>query len=339
MKKLAIFLISVVLLTTLIACGDNTESEPKAQSRTFELYIEFWNPDGQTPQISFDGLNSSPEIKIDFSKSFGGEISPPNFTRVIIDNVRIIDPNGVNYQIEDIVAYEWREDLNDWKVDVEFTMQYGPVVDLDIMLVLDASGSLGEDFPKIQQYAKNFVEKVLESSPAAKIGVVDFSDVINALGLTNDKTLLLNYIDNISQGPFTSLYEAINAGIDTLQNANSEGKALMAFTDGTDNNSKPQYTPDFLYNKLINDYNTIKINSFMIGFEGAGGVDKPVLVKLAANGGAAEFPQTIDELGDVFEDVSKSISNVYNFTYIRNRQIIQASTPAKLKFEIIAKPK
>lgn len=301
----------------------------------FNLFLDFWNPKGTNPQISFDGFNTSKEIKIDFDDKFEGMAVPPQFTEVIIDNIRIIDNSNNNYKIDSIKAYEWR-DVGDWKLDVEFMMEYNPVEDLDLMIVLDASASLGEDFAKVKSYAKKFIENIYSNTPQAEIGIVSFSDEIHILELTNDKNELFSYIDNIQQGPFTSLYDAINDGVEILQENEAEGKAILVFTDGTDNNSQPKHTPSYLRDNLLNDPNKIKINSFTIGLEGKGGVDRSVLESIAVNGGTAGFPQNIEELGEVFEKVSKSISNVYNLTYIRNQQQILESDPAELKFEIYA---
>ena len=339
LKNLIYFGIVIILIS---ACKKEQVGEippPQTQDKEYQLFIDFWNPDGNNPQISFDGDNSSPEIKIDFNQTFAGIAVPPNLTNVIIDNVRILDANNINYQIDEIIAYEWRDDINNWKVDVEFVMDYQQLEDLNVMLVLDASASLGEDFTKVKDYANDFVNKILTNSPSAEIGIVGFSDVINTLGLTTNQVVLSNYINGMQQGPFTTLYEAMNVGIDTLQQSNSEGKVILTFTDGTDNNSGPEFTPEFLQNKLVNDTNSIIINSFTIGLKGNGGVDKPVLENLAANGGIAEFPNNITELGTVFDKFSKSISNVYNLTYIRNQQVIPDSTAAKLKFVIKASPK
>jgi hypothetical protein len=134
----------------------------------------------------------------------------------------------------------------------------------------------------------------------------------------------------------------MNAGIDILQSSQADGKAILTFTDGTDNNSDPQFTPEYLFNKLTNDTinaGNVLINSFTIGLEGNGGVDRPVLENLAANGGVARFPQNISELELIFEKFSESISNVYNLTYIRNQQIIPESNPARLRFVFKASPK
>jgi len=339
MKFIHIIFFGLALIATVSCSKSSDENQNPQGSKDFELYIDFWNNNGANPQINFDGANSSPEIKIDFSKTFAGVTEPPNLTKVLIDNVRVIDENNVNYTIDKITAYEWRDDINDWKVDVEFIMKYKPVEDIGVVLALDASASLGEDFTIIKEYAKDFVSKIFSSNPSAQIAIVDFADEVHVIGPTNDRNTLLTYIHNIEQGSFTSLYEAMYLSIDSLQKVDVEGKAIATFTDGTDNNSDPQYTPARIYNKLTNDPNQIRVSSFTIGFEGNGGVDRLVLENLAANGGIAEFPNTVEELGEVFDKFSASISNVYNLTYIRNQQKIPQTDPAKLKFVLTASPK
>ncbi len=214
MKILYSFL-ALTSLFVLASCGnDNVEPQPRPEQ--FELYIDFWNPEGDNPQIRFDEENSSPEIKIDFSKQFEGIAVPPNLTNVIIENVRIIDENNVNYRIDQIDAYEFREDINDWKRDVEFIMRYDFVQDLAVVLVLDASASLGSDFETIKNYANDFIARVLASNRDAQIGIVSFSDQIGSFGPTNNQTALNSYIASIEQGPFTTLYEAMDVGIEML---------------------------------------------------------------------------------------------------------------------------
>lgn len=340
MKILKILLFGLIVF--LVSCStDNGDSPvtPPSPNREYLLIIDFWNPNGTNPQISFDADNSSPEVRIDFSQTFAGVAVPPHFTNVIIDNVRIIDGDFVNYQIDEITAYEFREDINNWKIDVEFYMAYEPVGHLDVVMVLDASASLGDDFIKVKEFASGFVDKIFTVSPSVNIGIVDFSDVINSYGLTNNKDGVNTYINNIEQGQFTTLYGAMNEGITILQESQAEGKAIVTFTDGTDNNSDPMYSPSYLSDKLLNDPNNILINSFTIGLEGNGGVDKPVLQGLAANGGVSAFPETIDELETVFDQFSTSIANVYNLVYVRNQQVIPQTDPVKLKFVIKASPK
>ena len=337
MKILYYFLLGMLPLV-FATCNKNNDPDPN-QPREFTLFIDFWNPNGDNPQINFDGASSSPEIKIDFSKTFTGIVAPPNLTQVIIDNVRIIDDNNTNYNINKITAYEWRNDIADWKIDVEFIMEYKQVIDIAVILTLDASASLGTDFAIIKTFANDFVSKIYSTTPNANFGIVDFSDQVNGIGPTNNRTAITSYINDIQQGHFTALYDAMYVAVDTLQKFKAEGKVVVTFTDGTDNNSDPFKTPEVIYDKLVNDPNHIKTTSFTIGFEGNGGVDRAVLEKLAANGGVAEFPKTMEELEKVFDKFSKSIANVYNLTYMRNQQVIPQTDPARLKFIIEASPK
>ncbi len=329
-KHLSLFALALFLTS----CGSNGADPKNPKSKEFELYIDYWNTQGNNPQITFDGVNSSPEVKIDFTKTFAGVAVPPNYTNVIIDNVRIIDANDINYQIDGITAYEWRLELDDWKEDVEFTMNYTQVQDLSVVMVLDESASLGEDFEKVKQYASSFVTNVLDEIPNARIGIVDFADQIHSFPATNSKAALQNYIASLEQGPFTTLYESVNLGIEMLESEDAESKVLLVFTDGTDNNSNPEFTPGYLMDKLSNSVSDVIITCFTIGLEGKGGVDKPVLTSLAANGGSAAFPKNADELGKVFLKFSSSIANVYNLTYIRNQQVVPDTDKRKLRFVI-----
>jgi Mg-chelatase subunit ChlD len=206
-------------------------------------------------------------------------------------------------------------------------------------MVLDASASLGDEFSTIKNYAKNFADNIFNAIPGAKIGIVDFSDAQHVLMPTSDRNDILEHIDNMQQGNFTMLYEAMNTGIDILQASEADARAILTFTDGTDNISNPTYTPAFLHNKLTNSTNGNQINSFTIGLEGNGGVDRVILEDLAANGGVAEFPKNVAQLQGVFQKFSQSISNVYNLTYIRNQQVVNVGKPLKLKFVINASPK
>ncbi len=328
----AFLIFKTVLLTiVLVSCGGGGVN-PKGAN--FEIYLDFWNASGRSPEVRFDELKTSREIKIDFSKTFGGEVDGPAGTKVIIDNFRIIDAYSNNYNIEQINAYEFKKETNEWKKDVEFTMSFSQSEDISVVLVLDRSESLGADFETIKTYANDFIDKIFTDRAVVKMGIIDFSDTVNEFPLTSDKEALKNYVKGLKQGKFTALYEAMDAGIDMLQSSKSQSRVLFTFTDGSDNMAPPSINPDYLLSKIKSDKNSYKITSFCIGLNGTGGVDKTILTKLAS-GGSASFPTTVKELKDVFTKFGKVISNVYNLKYIRNQQIISKTDPRKLKFEII----
>ena len=323
---------TVLLSVVLVSCGGGGGVNPSGTN--FDIYIDFWNTSGKSPEIRFDELKTSKEIKIDFTKNFEGQVDGPAGTKVIIDNFRIIDAYSNNYNIQAINAYEFKKETNTWKKDVEFTMSFSQSEDISVVLVLDRSESLGTDFETIKNYAVDFIEKIFTERKVVKMGIVDFSDTVNEFPLSTDKEALKKYVKGLKQGKFTALYNAMDAGIDMLQASKSQSRVLFTFTDGADNMAPPAVNADYLLSKIKSDKNSYKITSFCIGLNGKGGVDKPVLTKLASSG-SANFPETVKELKDVFTKFGRVISNVYNLEYIRNQQIINRTDPRKLKFEII----
>jgi Ca-activated chloride channel homolog len=199
---------------------------------------------------------------------------------------------------------------------------------------LDRSESLGADFSTVQTYAKDFIDQIFNDRPVVQMGVVDFADDVQSYPLTDNRDALKSYIGGLEQGKFTTLYDAMDLGIDMLQDSDSQSKVLFVFTDGSDNNSSPNVDVDYLLNRIKAQKNTTGITSFAIGLDGDGGVDQTILSKLSGNGGTASFPKTISQAKDVFKKFSKVISNVYSLEYLRNQQVIPRNTPRKLKFEI-----
>ena len=327
---------ALTLLFLGASCGN--DDEPVTTTQTFDLFIDYWNPTGTDPQISFDQDNSNTDVKIDFTDTFEGVVTDNNTANVIIDNVRIVDTNNKNYEIDQIDASYYIEASDLWRSDKEFVMDYSYVEDLSVVLVLDASKSLEEDFIRVQESAKEFVNRIFETSATAKVGVVAFSDTISTLELTNDESSILAFINDIEQGSFTRLYQAMSQGYDLLSEIESQGKVLVTFTDGVDNLSDTDtYSFENIEQQLVT--NNEDVNSFIIGLGSETEIAIEELERLIANGGTASFPTSIAQLETVFSDVSKSVSNVYNLSYERSKQVISKEDAIKLRFKITASQK
>jgi len=142
----------------------------------------------------------------------------------------------------------------------------------------------------------------------------------------------MNFIDSLHQGQFTALYDGRLFGIGMLANPNLdiEGKAIVTFTDGTDNYS---IVPSDSVTAQLKRYN---IKSYTIGLRGKGNLDETMLRDLSVSG-AYEFANSPKGLQNIFNKFSNSVSDVYNITYTRNRQAI--TTDRKIRFEISTKKK
>lgn len=325
-------LIFKALLLSVFIFGCDT-TEPGAGS-SFQIYLDFWNTTGRNPEIRFDEMKTSKEIKIDFSQTFEGQTEGSQLTKVVIDNFKIVDNQNNNYNIEGIKAYEYRN--NNWKEDVEFTMDFTQTQDVGVVvLVLDRSESLGGDFAKIKEYAMDFIDQTFTTHPEVKMGIVDFSTDVHTFPITNNRAALKDYVSNLTSDRFTALYEAMDEGVEMLLRNSAQSRILVTFTDGADNMSDQNYyNLDNILNKIKNDKNTNKIRGFFIGLSGKGGLDETIPPKLISNGWIVSIPTSAGQVKEVFEKFGKLISNVYHLTYIRNQQVIPRTTPVKLRFDI-----
>lgn len=326
-----------VLLIALVAFGCG-ESDINPNVKKFQIFLDYWNTTGRNPEIIFDQTNTSKEVKIDFTKTFEGQTEGNVLSKVIIDNFKIIDNQSADYEINNIKAFEYRMDSKDWREDVEFTMDYSRTQDIGVVvLVLDRSNSLGDDFDRIKQYASNFIEQTFKEHPDVKMGIVDFSTTVSNMPITNDKAALIKYIQKLESDKFTALYEAMDMGIDMLLKDPAQSRVLVTFTDGADNMSDGyKFTLDNVFNRIKGDKRSEKIRGFFIGLEGKGNFDANIANTLANNGWVVNIPKNAGEVEDVFNKFGRLISNYYNLTYIRNQQIVPSTQKIKLKFEITA---
>jgi Flp pilus assembly protein TadG len=117
---------------------------------------------------------------------------------------------------------------------------------LDLMLVLDCSGSLGSDFSALQDAAVNFINGFQEGVGGDRIGVVTFASgaVLND-PINKDanrgfvKSTLVNHINAASMGGATNAEEAMRiakAELDAIPaDLRSTLRAIVFFSDGAPN--------------------------------------------------------------------------------------------------------
>lgn len=331
MRHLKKLIFCFALPIFLLSCDDPALT---GQIEPFEkelfLFGEFANPNGNDPVIELDLAKSSDEINI--SNNAIAQIDN-NRIEMFFPNIRIKDELGV-YQIqflEDIVTEEFRE--GKWVQDVENNLEAYYARSLDVVLVLDVSSSLASDVALVKDYARTFVSTLFDNNENARIAVVGFSEDIHNLPLTNNENTAINFINALEENKdATKLYEAIDSGLDLIENSVAEGRAIVTFTDGRNNSwtySKYE-TPNLVLNRLQG----MEISSYTIGFTGKGGVDEPTLQNFAING-LYEFPETTGDLLKVFDKFASSVVSTYLFVYERNSSPI--SNPIELRFRIKVK--
>ena len=345
MKKYSL-LIPIIFLATLIftaSCEKSYLIKGELTERVTYLYLNYWNPDidgdgtyGDAPQIELDSVYSSKAIKIDFTKDFKGSIDGTD-ARIIIDNMRIVDEYG-NFKIESIAVEEFQDGVWQTQSAYERPVLYTGIEDLNIVLVLDASSSMKDEYTNLKASAINFIDDVLREIPSAKFGIVSFGDIITPIDITNDIAAVKAFVNQMEPiGQDTYLYSGMLEGISLLKATQAESKVLVTFTDGGDNEGI--HTPTEIIDALNNDVDGItKIQSYAIGLVGDAGVQTEILDQMCVRGFGV-YPENGEELEEFFDYFSKVVSSVYNLTYERNLIKIAETDKRQIRFKLTTQQK
>jgi Ca-activated chloride channel family protein len=215
---------------------------------------------------------------------------------------------------------------------------------VNVALVVDHSGSMG---PTLWQVLNDTIElENLDDSnmPIGKaraalkklvsgwnfnkdsIAIVGFSDYSDInYPLSNNKAGLLRTINKLKAIGGTALYDGLLKGLNTL-NANSGMNAVIALTDGRDNESRHGLR------YVIRKAKKLNIPVYMIGL---GDVDETILSKIASEtGGQFYHTDSASSLSAIYDAISKNILAVYELKYIsRNLASSDTSKEIKISFQ------
>jgi hypothetical protein len=331
------YIVSLFLFAVCIFAGCSESSHPiqtpENNKIIFRVFGEYTNTNGTTPSFLIDTDSTSSTIT--FANVTA--MQQGSFVHLLLQNLSVSDSHW-NYAIQTVRTDEFVN--NKWITDAEFNSSFQKLTKIAVVLVLDVSNSLGTDFTNVKKYAKEFAKIVSQNSfdsatnmPKAVFGVVGFSDSIFQRSLLPPNNPLIGkFIDSLHQGQFTAMFDAMAQGIEMLADSSLivDSKALITFTDGTDNFSVT--TSDSILARLVKH----RIKSYTIGLRGKGNLDEEILKSLAVKG-AYDFANSSSDLQGVFKKFSNSVSDVYDVIYTRNNQIIPAAR--KMRFNITAKKK
>ncbi len=216
------------------------------------------------------------------------------------------------------LAISSEDDMEDNATDtIEPSVHINPTLDeacgLDIVLVLDSSGSMtNNDIADVKAAANSFVNTLVDRTPT-KIGVVDFDTHVNSsLAPTNNVTDIANAINSIVRGGFTNWEQAIDTAQSLLAASGPNPDLLVMITDGnptTDDNSVRnigQEHEDDLFDAIAaaNDAKDTGTRMLAIGIDSHGvsasGLDTENLKKIT-NGDDSRIapPNAVDAEADV----------------------------------------
>jgi VWFA-related protein len=186
----------------------------------------------------------------------------------------------------------------------------GKMEQVTSVLVLDRSGSMkppansGDTTPKIlamHRAASRFVDIM---PPTGKTTLLPFSTGVDTPGpFSNNKFALKSVIQKLSPHGETALFDAVYAGLATLEAENSPGKrVVVAMTDGVDNSSRRRVE------EVIERAKEAKIPLYLLGFGRPGELDATTMQMMATQtGGQYYHAGNEKDLLEIFENLSIKI--------------------------------
>lgn len=179
---------------------------------------------------------------------------------------------------------------------------------LNIDLVADKSDSISTtDMGKIKNVMKQFVNS-LHYEVGDRAEVLAFDTVVQQMcSYTNNASLLVNGIDNMSTDGMTALYDAIYDGT-THAALQGGARCVIAFTDGMDNRSRHSV------NEVISYANAKQVPVYIIGVGGS--VEASTLRTIAAStGGRYWYIDDLYDLEEIFNQIYTEQKELYVVEY------------------------
>ena len=238
----------------------------------------------------------------------------------------------------------WRYDetINEWQPDIETRQGNAGVQDkksMMVMLVLDCSNSVKNDFGLEQEAAKDFIRRLLDASRGkgnVKIGVVSFSKISETefypiSPLTTDSYYdMCGFINGRTPQNGTALYYAMDKAIDAMEsycnthNLSNEplsSAMMVTFTDGLDQTSRDEdrsiYTADDYKIELLRKLQYKKISGIPLqkkivlvpGIDLITDAQRNKFFEIGESLGEAKRLSNMSELGQEFKDIAEGLIN------------------------------
>jgi Ca-activated chloride channel homolog len=182
-------------------------------------------------------------------------------------------------------------------------------------LVIDNSGSMRDKRPRVNEAALTLVQS---SNPQDEAFVVNFNDDFYLdldKDFTNSVPELKEALERIDARGSTALYDAIIGSLDHLKKGNKEKKVLLIVTDGEDNTSRNSLEKTI---KEIQKTDTVIYTIGLLGQENkksAKSAKRALSEIAAASGGVAYFPENVEDVHAICEQVAHDIRHQYTLAY------------------------
>jgi Ca-activated chloride channel homolog len=201
------------------------------------------------------------------------------------------------------------------KVEQKLSVFKREDVPVSMGLVIDNSGSMRDKRPRVNEAAITLVQA---SNPSDEAFVVNFNDDFYLdldKDFTNNIPELKEALERIDSRGSTALYDAIIGSLDHLKKASKDKRVLLIVTDGEDNTSHNSLE------KTIREIQRTDTVIYAIGLlsqerkKEAKRAKKALEQIAAASGGVSYFPEDVEDVHHICEQVAHDIRNQYILAY------------------------
>ncbi len=261
--------------------------------------------------ITFDGTLSAQQPQDQPTPAFraGVDVVSLNVTVSDLEGRFVTDLDQTNFQV-----YEDGVQQN----ITFFTKTQLPIA---LAMLIDTSASMDEKMVTAQEAAIGFSQRL---RPEDLAEIIDFDSRVNILQtFTNDAVKLEQAIQQTSAGGSTSLYNAIYISLRELskaplRRADVRREAIIVLSDGEDTSSL------VTFDEVLEQAKRSETAIYSIGLQSDDSRSRVgfreadfVLRQLAQEtGGRAFFPNEVDELPKIYQDISDELSSQYSVGYI-----------------------
>jgi Ca-activated chloride channel family protein len=285
-----------------------------------------------TSVVWFVGLLTIPLTTF---SSIQGQSSPqrPAQYRTEVDQVVLYstvydqDSNLVSgLQIEDFTVFED-------KMEQEITYFGQDDVPSTVGVVIDSSGSMRDKFDLVTDATHLFLSM---NNPENELFFISFKGQVRLEeDFTRDVDDIYDALDNMIVSGGTALYDAIYLALDKASEGDEIKRSVVVFTDGEDKDS--YYSHEELLEKVEESDVQLYIVSFLDSdLETSGGffgIFKSAKDKIQqalrelpeSTGGAAFFPDQIEELSEIFRSIAYELRHQYRLAYISTNPVKDGS--------------
>jgi len=230
--------------------------------------------------------------------------------------VSVLDENNRPAADLPVEAFKLSEEGSPQKIEIFETETKQP---LDLALMIDASLSAQIQMPTERAAAAHFIEQVVR--PGDHLAVFGFDENVTRIADFSDRVASLqDAVRKIPQGAGTSIYDAIVLGSKSLAAQKGERRhVIILVTDGGETTSHSDFetarkaavrSDTLLYTILIRSMKSEN------GRNTAG--EHALQTITETTGGAMFFPESVANLGIVFDQIDRELRTQYRLAYYPN---------------------